>query len=439
MSQLEAEEARAAFLQRWSLLIGRFFSLQLLIMALNFVAGMLLVRWLAKDQYALVNIANTMLGAMSVLSNLGISIGVTAIGGRVCHDPQRFGGLLRTAMRLRWRLAAVTLPVVCAIMLASLHSAGATTAQTALLTAVVVASATIELGAALFGSALLLRGRSGAYQAIEAGAAAVRLVLILALAGCGWLAVTSALAASLAAAALRRRELGRRLRRDVDLGAAEDPADGREIMRLMRLETPNAIFYCFQGQIVIWIMAWFGAVAQIAEIGALGRLSVALSLFTAFFSTVLVPAYARVQDPATLRRRYAGMVALALAISALAIAVAWLVPATILLLLGPQYANLTAELPLMVANVMFSFVIGTLWALNSARAWIVATSRGNIAGTVLCQVALAALLDLRTLHGLIWFTLVSQVPIFLLCLADAWLGLRAARRAGAAADAVVAG
>ncbi len=430
MSQIQAERARAAFAARWARIAARFFTLQIAIQAVNFTAGMLAVWQVAPSEYALVTVAITMLGTMTILANLGVSIGITSIGGRVHDDPVRFGALVRTGLRLRWLLAAIALPATALALVLSLAGAHAAPAAIAVITALVLAGAACELTSSQMAAVLMLRDRVDAVQAIELGVAALRLALVGALYAGGGLAATTLVAASLAASLARRWLIGRRVAREVDLHAAEVPSDRTEMLRLMRLEAPNSLFFCFQGQIALWILAWFGAVEQIAGLGALGRLAVVVGVLGAFFSAVLVQGFARLQDPAGLRRRYAGLASLALAIAIAVVGAVWLLPGPVLWALGPHYRGLGAELPLMAINLMLGFLVNVVWGLNASKAWIGAVARGNIIATVAVQAALATLLDLRTLSGVIIFTIVAQIPNLLLCLIDAYRGLAAARRGG---------
>ena len=71
--------------------VGRFAWLQMFVQLIGFTTGILLVRRLEQHEYALFTIANTMQGAINVLADIGISIGLISIGGRVWQDSHRFG------------------------------------------------------------------------------------------------------------------------------------------------------------------------------------------------------------------------------------------------------------------------------------------------------------------------------------------------------------
>jgi hypothetical protein len=59
----------------------------------GFASGILLIRGLEQTEYAYFTIANTMQGTINVLADMGVSIGLMSIGGRVWQDRHRFGQL----------------------------------------------------------------------------------------------------------------------------------------------------------------------------------------------------------------------------------------------------------------------------------------------------------------------------------------------------------
>src|SRR6476469_43386 len=83
---------------------------------ISFLSGILLIRRLDQREYAYFTIANTMQGTLNVLADIGISIGLVSIGGRVWHDRHRFGQLVNTALGLRRKLGFVAVIVVVPIL-----------------------------------------------------------------------------------------------------------------------------------------------------------------------------------------------------------------------------------------------------------------------------------------------------------------------------------
>src|SRR3954454_21318024 len=97
-------------------IVGSFAVVQALVQAVGFASGILLVRRLNQQEYAYFTIANTMQGTINVLADIGISIGLISIGGRVWQDSHRFGQLIATAQNLRRKLGGVALLLVTPIL-----------------------------------------------------------------------------------------------------------------------------------------------------------------------------------------------------------------------------------------------------------------------------------------------------------------------------------
>ncbi len=78
----------------WGKLISITGSAQIIVQAVGFASGILIIRLLPVQEYAFYTLANTMLGAMTVLSDGGISTGVMAQGGKVWEDKLKLGKVL---------------------------------------------------------------------------------------------------------------------------------------------------------------------------------------------------------------------------------------------------------------------------------------------------------------------------------------------------------
>lgn len=402
-----------------------FAGLQGLFQLCGFASGLLLVNLLPKSDYALFTVALSMLGAMHVLCDLGITVAVMSIGGRVYRDGQRFGSLIGTALRMRWRLALVVAPVLIVLLALLLRHNQTGWLEIAAITGVLLLCLACELANVIYGEVVVLRGLVRRFQLIDLVAALSRLTAIGLLVLGGVLSALTALLAAWIGLLVRLWQLRRTAAGEVDLTAPEVAEDRHEMRRIMRLQAPNALFYCIQGQIAIWILGFFAGQDQVADFGALGRFMAITAFLSAFLGAVLVPGFTWLQETAALRRRYAaivgGMLLIALGISLMA----WAIPGPLLWILGPQYHHLTAELPLMVASMLFGFLVNVVWSLNASKAWITVSSWFNIPFTLAVQIGLACVLDLTTVHGAIWFTIGCQVPNAVLCLIDSWRGLRA--------------
>src|SRR6267143_5634783 len=119
--------------------VSNFAFVQGVVQLIGFCSGILLVRWLDQREYAYFTIANTMQGTVSLLADIGVSVGLVSIGGRVWQDRHRFGELINTGLAVRKKLAAAAAIIVAPILYAMLVRNGAPVSYTAPLIAIVLA------------------------------------------------------------------------------------------------------------------------------------------------------------------------------------------------------------------------------------------------------------------------------------------------------------
>src|ERR1041385_5396405 len=93
-------------------IVGGFAAVQGVVQAIGFLSGILIVRTLNQGEYAYFTIANTMQGTINLLADIGISVGLVSIGGRVWQDRHRFGQLINTALNFRRKLGAFAVVIV---------------------------------------------------------------------------------------------------------------------------------------------------------------------------------------------------------------------------------------------------------------------------------------------------------------------------------------
>src|SRR4051794_10468803 len=118
--------------------VSSFALVQGVVQIIGFLSGILLVRHLDQREYAYFTIANTMQGTLNVLADIGISIGLVSIGGRVWQDRHRFGQLVNTALGLRRKLGLVSVAAVAPVLYYLLVKNGASVSYSAWLIAAVL-------------------------------------------------------------------------------------------------------------------------------------------------------------------------------------------------------------------------------------------------------------------------------------------------------------
>jgi O-antigen/teichoic acid export membrane protein len=390
-------------------IVGNFAAVQAAVQVIGFFTGILLVRSLSQREYAYFTIANTMQGTINLLADIGISVGLISIGGRVWHDRHRFGELVNTALSVRRKLGGLAIIVITPVMYFMLVRNGASPFYTALLILIILAGLLVQFSLGILSVVPRLRSDLNRIQIIDLTGAVTRLFFIGAFL---FLFLNAGVAVLIATLVLLLQYILMRnyARGVVDFAASENEDDRREIMRLTKHLAANAVFYCVQGQITIFLISFFGHRANsVAEVGALGRLAMIFTVISNLLTNVFVPAFARCNDPRKLRWLFFAIVGGVVAFSAVILAGAELFPGQFLFILGNKYTHLHRELTLMVGAAVLNAVAGTLWALNASKAWV-AGSWLYIPLTLTTQLALIPFTDFSNVIGVLTFNFVSLVP-----------------------------
>jgi O-antigen/teichoic acid export membrane protein len=213
-----------------------------------------------------------------------------------------------------------------------------------------------------------------------------------------------------------------------DPTAPVNQEDRRELLRVSMKSLPNAVFFCFQGQVTLLILTLFGNPTGIADITALGRLAALFAVLSTTFANVLTPRFMRCQDPVRLPKLYLSLVSATMLLLLPFAASAWFLPRPFLWLLGNKYAGLETECGWVVAAGCIGQIGGVMWSLNSSKAWIRVQAIGFIPAIVAMQVIAVLFLDLRQFHDILIFNVVTTMAPVFVYICDAWLGLRVSRQ-----------
>ena len=408
--------------------VGNFASIQVLVQGIGFASGILLVRYLDQREYAYFTIANTMQGTINVLADIGISIGLVSIGGRVWHDPHRFGQLIATAQKLRWKLGGFAVLIITPILYLMLARNGASLPYSLALIALILFALSVQMSLGVLAVVPRLRSDVSRIQKIDVAGAIARLIVLI---GCAFVFLNAGLAIFVGAAAfvLQYWLTRRYVAAVIDLHAPENEDDRRAMIGFIKNQAANAVFFCLQGQITIFLISFFGTrTSSVAEVGALGRLAMIFAIIGQLLTNIFVPAFARCQTARKMRLQYGAIVGGVAGFSVLVLGAAAFFPDQFLFVLGKQYAHLHRELLLMVAGTVANVLVGTLWLMNASRAWI-AGSWLYIPTTIATQIALIPFTDFSTVTGILIFNLISTLPNLLVNIGLSYRGFRSLRNA----------
>jgi hypothetical protein len=300
---------------------------------------------------------------------------------------------------------------------------GASSLYAAILIGAILLGLFAQFSLGVLGVVPRLRSDISQIQKIDLTGAIARLIVLV---GCAFVFLNAGVAVLVGSLALvlqywllRRYATG-----VIDLTAPENADDRAAMIGFIKSQAANAIFFCLQGQITVFLISLFGSRAtSVAEVGALGRLAMIFAVIGQLLMNIFVPAFARCQSARKLRWQYFIIVSGVAGFCGVVIIAAAFFPNQFLFVLGSKYSHLQRELLLMVAGTVLNMLIGTLWVLNASKAWI-AGSWLYIPLTLLTQIALIPYTDFSSVSHVLIFNLISSVPNLLLNVVLSYRGFR---------------
>ncbi|PBJ08962.1 polysaccharide biosynthesis protein [Flavobacterium sp. ACN6] len=389
----------------WGKLISITGSAQIIIQALGFASGILIIRLLPVEEYAFYTLANTMLGTMTVLADGGITTGVMALGGKVWDDKEKMGIVLATGLDLRKKFAIASLLVSVPILFYLLLHNGASWMVSVLIAIALIPAFYAALSDSLLEIIPKLNQTILPLQRNQIEVGIGRLIL----SGLTMFIFPWAFIAVIAAGIPRIwGNIG--LRKIVyTMAAKEQQTDievRKEIIHLVKRILPTSIYYCLSGQITIWLISIFGNTTSLAQLGALSRLSVMLSIFSAIIATLIIPRFAKLtSNKYLLLKRFFQIMGLLIILLSIIVLIVYLLPTPILWLLGDAYKGLPFELLLSIVSSCIGLLGGIVFNLYSSRGWAMSPI-ALILINLLAIIISAGMLDLGSLRGVLYFNIV---------------------------------
>lgn len=379
----------------------RFVAGQVALTGVHALTGFALVRGLEKADYAAYSLAFALLAIAVNASNMGLTSAVLGLGGRVWPDALAVRSVLNSAQRLRNRIgAALALPFAAYCSWQFPHI-GVGALETALLTALVLAAAWVQMQANFYAIVLQLGRAVAALLRNDLMSAVLKLGGVLLMVHLGWpvWAVVSWIVFSLL---LNYRAHVHSVSPLLANHSDTNEAYLREMRTLVRANALRTLYWSFEGQITLLLCAWFASAERLADIGALGRLGVLFGIFQSFIASYTLPDLAKARTPEQILRQALRTLAAAGLFLTPILVWAALHPPSLLWVLGSGYANLTAQLlPFLLASAIGQLAAVT-YQVCTARAWL-SLNRYYVPLALPLQVLLIYALDMRHIESAILF------------------------------------
>lgn len=397
----------------WSKLIAITGSTQVVIQAIGFVSGILVIRVLPVQEYALYTLANTMLGTLTLLADGGISTGVMALGGKVWKDKEEFGKVLSTGMYLRRRFAIGSLLLATPALVYLLRHHEASWLMTVLICLSLIPAFFSALSGTLLQIPLKLKQDIIPLQKNQVWVNFARLgMLLLTIFIFPW-AYIAIIAAGIPQiwANLKLRKLSLPY---ANWTQSPDPEIQEEILTFVKRLLPTAVYYCLSGQITIWLISIFGSTEALAQIGALSRLAAILSILGILFQTLLVPRFARMKD--NKYKILKNFILIQIGLIVIFTCIIFFVKSysqNILWILGNNFSSLNTEVVLITIGSCLSLISGLTNQLLSSRSIIVPPTV-FISTMIIIQIGFAFIISIDNVVGILKYGILTTSSIYLI-------------------------
>ncbi len=389
---------------------------------LNALTGLLLVRWLPKNEYAWFTLGNTLVAACNVLLEPASGVGLQSYGGPMAHDRPALSRLIASALHGRWGWLSLCSLGLVPWTFYLLFTNGASLGQSSALCLVTLLSVPAITGTNIYGTVHKLQSRLHILQWGDVLGASYRLICSVIFILGGRLAIMASAATAVAqwGQFILMRSYTKPL---LEAQALPSPELESGLARQMNGLLFHGLFQCFQAQIGIWLMGVFGSVESLADLGALMRLGVILGSAGALFQQILIPALSRCESTEKLRGMLVQTLLGSVSVGALLVMLSQFFPQPFLWILGGQYQNLHAELVMAMIFFSLSTLATVIWWFNTSRGWT-RLSFWVPFSTVGAFILAALFLKPSNTYAALVFQVAGQIPSLIIGLTQTFMGLQ---------------
>jgi O-antigen/teichoic acid export membrane protein len=355
---------------QWSRLSVEFALSQAVGQSAGLISGLIYVRLMPVDQYALYAMSLTALTFISTGSDLGLTSSLNYFwrerGGERCGvEP-----IITAVQRLRSVLLVLASFVSGALLLKATSEQNLSVIGVFACFGLVIATVSARLRPTLDIQLMRLEGMQRESYYCEAAGSITRLLGSVAMIVTG---ITTALF-GLAGGLLGSLSMLAAVRSFAGTPRSKSQAVESETWgKLLAYIIPTAfttLVYMAQLPVVLWLALTFGGKTLLAETFAVGRIGAIYGLMGIFVSVVIAPRLARISEDAHFARLMGLFLLVLVLLSIGAIIIAYLAPTALLLLIGPKYAHLYREVVLSIAAASFDLLTAFLAMANRMRGWV---------------------------------------------------------------------
>lgn len=393
-------------------------SVETLGVVLGGIASLLIVNVLPKEQYAQYTFLISCMMLMISITDTGLAHCCLPIVGQRSGEGEWVTAACNQVFRKRWWLLLAGFFIVVPYWFITTRQHPWAGTGYWLASALVVAVPVLSLPGMYANTVLMILGKISALTRIVFLSLVARMLLVL---GVLLLPVTAYTLGGIMAATLASTVLGWVLYRRsfAAYGLAPRRLEGeaaksvdKEIYRIAKPLVLPSIFYHFEGLITVFVASLFGTADMLAEVGALGRISMILMVFDRIGVVLLFPAIARAPEGKGLlsmivkgHLAYVGVLSL-LFLTSIFLPEYWI------LLIGSKYEE--------QQSVLWMVFLSTLLMNCAQFAFVTLTSRGHtrrqsfvVPFVLILQILCLYVFGVSSLHAVLALGIATSLGHFL--------------------------
>jgi O-antigen/teichoic acid export membrane protein len=381
-------------------------------MAGNLFYGFLCVRLLTIADYAKYAVVFGFLNTLLVLMDVGCSGALLPLIGERIDDRRLIADYVASLRQIAHWLYLLIGPVAVIVYPLIVHRQHWAWQVIAGMIAILLVAAWFARVSGAYGAVLIVRRDRKSWYRIQMTSSLGTLALL----GVAWtahlLTVFWAISINVAGMAYVASAYFLQARRLLGVKGVASRAKRTAIIHFAAPNLPNMIFYAFQGQISLFLIAFFGRGTAVAGLGALSRLGQIFVLFAQMAPLLIEPYFARLPR-ARLKRNYLGLLVIEVLMCGVVTGLARFFPGPLLWILGPKYSALHYEAFLLIAASSLGYLYTVFWVVNNACRFVYWwNSFAIIILTLAIQVIFIWKADLSTIRGVLTMNLCALLGNF---------------------------
>ena len=394
----------------WLKLISKHLASQSLVNVTNILIGLVLLRILSIEEFALYTLSVVFLQVAAAGSDMGLSQAVMTLGARIREEQESIGSLYSSACWHARKLFMVSALAVVGMFLFNLfgHTWSPANVVASLLLLLLIVATQISVN--FRKSVLNINHDARGLFYIGMCEAGVRLLLLPVCVL--WPYASVALLISLIGVYTSRIVAFHHCNHKMVENQLPRERHKQELKQFIGPLISVGIYNAIQGQVSVFLLGIYGYTTAIAQFGALGRLGQFISIPMLLNGFWVQPVFSRIISKTEFVRKAALVSGTIVAFAVVIIISVIVVPHWWLVILGSNYQNLVHELPLAVITALFTLLGATFYTIVISRnvtkgqSWYIATG-------VLGQ---SMFLWIWGVHSTVDALVLSLVPVVSYCL-----------------------